>query len=71
MKTIVSLKYFWTDWKFKDNLSEADLAEMGTPSSKNRGDKYLLCVMFSPAMFGLGIWKIKKLKELFMVLLNE
>ena len=30
--------------RFKDNIRDADLAEMGLLSSKNRGIKYLLCV---------------------------
>ena len=29
--------------RFKDNISAADLAEMGSLSSKNRNVKYLLC----------------------------
>ena len=30
--------------RFKDNIWAADLAEMGSLSSKNQGVKYLLCV---------------------------
>ena len=32
-------------WRFKDNILEADLAEMRSSSSMNRGVKYLLCVI--------------------------
>ena len=31
--------------RFKENIWEADLAEMESLSSKNRGVKYLLCVV--------------------------
>ena len=31
--------------RFKDNILAADLAQMGSLSSKNRGDKHLLCVI--------------------------
>ena len=31
--------------KFKDNIWVADLAEMGSGSSKNKNIKYLLCVI--------------------------
>ena len=31
--------------KFKDNIQAADLAEMGSLSSKNKNVKYLLCVI--------------------------
>ena len=31
--------------RLKDNISAADLAEMGSLSSKNQGVKYLLCVV--------------------------
>ena len=31
--------------RFKDNIWAADLAEMGSVSSKNQGVKYLLCVI--------------------------
>ena len=32
--------------RFKDNISAADLAEMGSLSSKNRNVKYLLCATY-------------------------
>ena len=32
--------------RFKDNIWAADLAEMGSLSSKNRGVKYLLCAIY-------------------------
>ena len=31
--------------RFKDNILAADLAEMGSLSSKNKNVKYLLCVI--------------------------
>ena len=31
--------------RFKDNILAADLAQMGSLSSKNWGDKYLSCVI--------------------------
>ena len=41
--------------RFKDNILAADLAEMGSLSSKNKNVKYLLCVIdFSLNMNGLN-----------------
>ena len=44
---------------FKDNIWAADLAEMGSLSSKNQGVKYLLCVV---DVFTKYIW-VKPLKD--------
>ena len=44
--------------RFKDNILEADLAEMGSLSSKNKNVKYLLCVI---NMFTKCVW-VKTLK---------
>ena len=45
--------------RFKDNIWAADLAEMGSLSSKNRNVKYLLCVI---NVFTKYAW-IKSLKD--------
>ena len=45
--------------RFKDNIWLADLAEMGSLSSKNRGVKYLLCVI---DVFTKYAW-VKSLKD--------
>ena len=44
---------------FKDNIWAADLAEMGSISSKNQGIKYLLCVI---NFYSKYAW-VKLLKE--------
>ena len=45
--------------RFKDNIWAADLAEMGSLSSKNRNVKYLLCVI---DVFTKYAW-VKRLKD--------
>ena len=45
--------------RFRDNIWVADLAEMGSLSSKNRGIKYLLCVI---EVFAKYAW-VKPLKD--------
>ena len=58
--------------RFKDNLWAADLAEMGSLSSKNWSVKYLLCGI---DVFIKYTWtkplKDKKLKQFFVVLLKS
>ena len=59
--------------RFKNNIWGADLAEMGSLSSKYLGVKYLLCakdVFFKYTWVKPFIKKIKKLKQFFMVLLE-
>ena len=57
--------------RFKDNIWAADLAEMGSLSSKNRNVKYLLCVI---DVFTKYAWvkplKDKKVRQLLMLLLK-
>ena len=45
--------------RFKDNICAADLAEMGSLSSKNKNVKYLLCVI---DVFTKYAW-VKPLKD--------
>ena len=45
--------------RFRDNIWVADLAEMGSLSSKNWGIKYLLCVI---EVFAKYAW-VKPLKD--------
>ena len=47
--------------RFEDNIWAADLAEMGSLYSLNRGVKYLLCVIniFAKCIFGLNLLRIK------------
>ena len=55
--------------RFKDNIWVADLAEMGSFSSKNQGVKYLLCVIDAfTKYFWVKPLKVKKAKTVFMVL---
>ena len=61
--------------RFKDNnIWAAELAEKRSWSSKNRGAKCFLRVIdgfvFSPYMLVLNLWRIKMLKQSFMVLLE-
>ena len=59
-------------WGFKDNIWAANLADMGSVSSKNRDVKYLLCVK---DVFTKYTWikrlKVKKAKTAFNVLLKQ
>ena len=55
--------------RFKDNIWAVDLAEMGSLSSKNWGIKYLLCVVDVFIKYTC-LWKIKNLKQFFIVLLK-
>ena len=54
--------------RFKDNIWAADLAEMGSLSSKNKYlNIYYVSFMFSLNMHGLNHRKIKKVKQ-FLIL---
>ena len=55
----------------KDNIWAADLVEMESLYSKNRGIKYLLCVIDVFTKYAwLNLWRIEKLKLFLMVLLE-
>ena len=58
--------------RFKGKIWGVDLADMGSLVFKNRGVKYLLCAIgILPNMNGLNLWKMKNLKQCFMVLYNK
>ena len=52
-KPVIKLKRRKVYARFKENIWAADLAEMGILSSKNRGTKYLLCVI---GFFAKYVW---------------
>ena len=57
--------------RFKDNIWVADLAEMGSLSSKNKNVRYLLCVI---DVFNKYAWERKKGKTVliaFIEMVNE
>ena len=57
---------------FKNNIWAADLAKMGSLSSKNWGVKYLFCVIGAFTKYAwVKHWEIKKLKQSFVVLLKS
>ena len=57
--------------RFKDNIWAADLAEKGSLSSKNKSFNYLLSAIyryFLQNIHGLNLWKIKQVKQFWMLL---